>query len=1403
MLIAIPLAFLAPSLSALPPAQEVAPVRLVARAEHRGRFPAESSALAALRAAGAVRWEEDYGSFVVAGIDERAAGGAARLAALEVEWCDEEDVILFDGLPLDGRAARATLARLAPEEVLGDPLDGTLDPDAGLYVVQFRAPVRDAWLEELAEAGAELVQYVPWNAYVVALEPGEVEGFSATLRARPMVQHLGVYEPAFRLAPALREPAARGFGAQEPITVQLVRGAASEALVADLATLGTLVGESEVGPYRNVALELDPVYFRWVAAQPAVFALEPRGVRATRDERQGQIVAGQVSGASPTGPNYLTWLAGKGFDSTQFSSFSVNVVDDATGLTGHPDLASGRVAFTQNPSSQSGTQGGHGFLNAHIVAGLNSGTGATLEDAAGYNYGLGIAPWARVGATAIFGPASASSSAWESAAYNLGARISTNSWGYIDNFGNPIPDYDSAAQEYDFLVRDARSSQSGNQEYTILFAAGNDGSSQNTVSTPGTAKNVLTVGASENDRQTGTDGCGIGNSGANDLRDIISFSSRGPVNSAGGDGRKKPEIVAPGTHVQAGVPQSSYNGSSVCNGFWPAGSTLYGWSSGTSHSTPAVAGGAALVRQWFLNQALAAPTPAMQKAVLAASAEYMTGVGANDSLWSNSQGFGRMNLERAFDGTPTVRVDQSTLLAATGQSFTTSGTIADGARPLRIALAWTDVPGPTTGAPFVNNLDLSVVVNGTTYRGNVFSGASSTTGGTADTRNNLECVFLPAGTTGTVAITVTATSIGGDGVPGNGDSTDQDFALLAYNVTTVPAPVAEFIGAPTGGVAPLVVDFTNQSTGSITSHAWSFGDGGSSTLAAPSHTYGAAGTYTVALTETGPGGANTRTRTAYIVVSEPAPVAEFVGTPTSGVAPLVVAFTNQSTGAVTSHAWSFGDGDTSTLASPSHTYNAAGTYTVALTETGPGGANTRTRSSYIVVSEPAPVAEFVGTPTSGVAPLVVSFTNQSTGAITSHAWSFGDGDTSTLASPSHTYSVPGTYTVALTETGPGGANTRTRSSYIVVSEPPPVADFLGSPLTGTAPLVVNFTDLSSGAITTWAWDFGDGGSSNVPSTDYTYTQPGIFPVTLTVSGPGGTDSLTRAGYVLVDAPAPTADFSASPTSGHAPLGVTFADASSGLIDSWVWDFGDGSQAFDPFTGHTYTQPGSYTVTLTVTGAGGSDSETKFALIDVQPQQVTAAIVAFPTEGTAPLGVQFQDASIGGATSWNWDFGDGVSDSSQHPFHVYLSPGNYTASLTINGGASSASQSILVHVAAQAIVRNGSGVNPLVYQSSPPILGQLWSATIDASAHPGAGLTMILVRAQPSAGIASPYGEILYNPASPKLFTSTALSGGATAFHSAPIPLDLAYEGLTATTQGVIFGGAGPELTNAVDLVLGF
>jgi chitodextrinase len=153
---------------------------------------------------------------------------------------------------------------------------------------------------------------------------------------------------------------------------------------------------------------------------------------------------------------------------------------------------------------------------------------------------------------------------------------------------------------------------------------------------------------------------------------------------------------------------------------------------------------------------------------------------------------------------------------------------------------------------------------------------------------------------------------------------------------------------------------------------------------------------------------------------------------------------------ISSYSWTFCDGGTSTVAAPSHLYAAAVTYTVSLTVTGPGGSDTQTRSNYVTVSATTPVAQFTGAPTKGKAPQVVGFTNASTGSITSYAWDFGDGTTSTTANPNKTYSASGVYTVALTVTGPGGSNTKTQTNYVKVT---PRAKFSASATTGVAPLI--------------------------------------------------------------------------------------------------------------------------------------------------------------------------------------------------------------------------------------------------------------------------------------------------------------------------------------------------------------
>ena len=220
------------------------------------------------------------------------------------------------------------------------------------------------------------------------------------------------------------------------------------------------------------------------------------------------------------------------------------------------------------------------------------------------------------------------------------------------------------------------------------------------------------------------------------------------------------------------------------------------------------------------------------------------------------------------------------------------------------------------------------------------------------------------------------------------------------------------------------------------------------------------------------------------------PVASFTGTPTSGSAPLTVAFTDASTNSPTSWYWTFGDGSTSTTKSPSHTYTTAGTYTVTLKATNTGGSNTLTRTGYISVTTPAvaPVASFTGTPTSGSAPLTVAFTDASTNSPTSWYWTFGDGSTSTTKSPSHTYTTAGTYTVTLKATNTGGSNTLTRTGYISVTTaaPAPVASFTGTPTSGSAPLTVAFTDASTNSPTSWYWTFGDGSTSTTEPVPHLY-----------------------------------------------------------------------------------------------------------------------------------------------------------------------------------------------------------------------------------------------------------------------------------------------------------------------------
>jgi PKD repeat protein len=171
------------------------------------------------------------------------------------------------------------------------------------------------------------------------------------------------------------------------------------------------------------------------------------------------------------------------------------------------------------------------------------------------------------------------------------------------------------------------------------------------------------------------------------------------------------------------------------------------------------------------------------------------------------------------------------------------------------------------------------------------------------------------------------------------------------------------------------------------------------------------------------------------LLSTPPPSASFTATPTNGVAPLNVAFTDTSSGSPTSWAWTFGDGGTSTAQNPNYTYTAPGTYTVTLIASNAGGSSTNTQVNLITALVAPPVASFLANPTSGAAPLTVNFTDSSTGSITGWAWAFGDGNTSISQSPADIYVTPGTYTVQEIVSGPGGSGTDTVANLISVYDP--------------------------------------------------------------------------------------------------------------------------------------------------------------------------------------------------------------------------------------------------------------------------------------------------------------------------------------------------------------------------------
>lgn len=260
-----------------------------------------------------------------------------------------------------------------------------------------------------------------------------------------------------------------------------------------------------------------------------------------------------------------------------------------------------------------------------------------------------------------------------------------------------------------------------------------------------------------------------------------------------------------------------------------------------------------------------------------------------------------------------------------------------------------------------------------------------------------------------------------------------------------------------------------------------------------------------------PDGSSNASNTASVEVVV-SPTADFEATPRSGSYPLEVTFNNLSENA-TQYTWDFGDDNSSTDENPAHTYAARGTYTVALTASSDYGSATETKTDYIYVTDQQIVVNFSASPTIGTFPHEVTFTNSTTGA-TNYSWDFGDGNTSTDENPIHTYSEAGIYSVKLTASNEDFEESLTKSSYIFVKWPDPIAQFSAAPLTGIDPLTVTFTDESE-YVQNWNWDFGDGETSTEQNPEHVYTK-GTYQVKLSVSNADGNDTEVKENYITVD-----------------------------------------------------------------------------------------------------------------------------------------------------------------------------------------------------------------------------------------------------------------------------------------------
>ena len=493
-------------------------------------------------------------------------------------------------------------------------------------------------------------------------------------------------------------------------------------------------------------------------------------------------------------------------------------------------------------------------------------------------------------------------------------------------------------------------------------------------------------------------------------------------------------------------------------------------------------------------------------------------------------------------------------------------------------------------------------------------------------------------------------------------------------IITIADPLANFtVDTVYRSCPPATFQFTDLSANAVT-WSWTFGDGGTSTNQNPSYTYIATGIYDVQLIVTSASGCiDTLFRPTYIEVG--GPVGNFAFTPNQGCANLAATFVGTLTNnSVAQYHWDFGNGDSTihVLNTPidsfEYIYTASGTFFPTLTFEDSTGCMFFVELDSIEVD----TLQFDFFANDTLLCEVGSFTFTpfiaSSSPIDSVVWNFGGADvtTSNLMMPTIPYSTVGDFDVTLTVYSRHCTKTITKTQYIKIA-PIPNSGFATVPTVGCNPTTVFFTDTTdifSGNVVSWAWNFGDGGVDSTQNSGHSYQTADTFDIQLiTVSEYGCADSVTYANLIIIN-PIPHPAFVLD-TFACTEQAVFFVNNSTGNNITYNWDFGDGNASTDFEPVHQYANEGIFTVCLTVIDINGCDSTTCQTLVIANPVAAFTSNVQYL--GCPPDSIPFIDNSIN-AIAWNWSFGDDSISTEQNPTHTYAATGFYDVQLIVTGAS---------------------------------------------------------------------------------------------------------------------------------------